>query len=196
MARFALLVLLVALGLCAAQARLSAGWFKRGDPAITTFLYVYRPHLLLLDRKLGVYPFVILQGGEPVPPEFGPAFAQALLQEASAAGVTYVPVAPWEGTPAWELDRWTAGGRLAAIAADGRQRGFDFVVMGRVDSFFRTAAQGLVAKVTVWLVSTENGAVVWYGAKKAEWLRRFSLEECVIRLCWSFATAWRPPHPP
>lgn len=191
------LVLMLLLGLPGMGSPLrAASWFKRGDPAITTFLYVYRPHLLLFDRKLGIYPFVILQGGEPAPPEFAPLLAQALLQEGSAASVTYVPAAPWDQTPVWEAGGWNEARRLAAIAADGRQRGFDFVVMGRVDSFFRTAAQGLVAKVTIWLISTEDGRVVWYGAKKAEWLRRFSLEEHVIRLAWSFATDWRPPPPP
>jgi hypothetical protein len=193
-ARLTLLVLTLALGLSAPLH--AATWFKRSDPAITTFLFVYRPHLLLFDRKLGIYPFVIVQGGEPPPPEFAPLLTQALLQEGSSGSVTNVPVAPWDATPAWEDSQWTEARRLAEIAADGRERGFDFVVMGRVDSFFRTAAQGLVAKVTVWLISTRDGAVVWYGTKKADWLRHFSLEECVIRLAWSFATDWRPPPPP
>jgi hypothetical protein len=196
MARLAQLVLVLALVWPPAERLKAASWFKRGDPAITTFLFVYRPHLLLFDRKLGVYPFVILQGGEPPPPEFAPLLAQALLQEGSAASVTYVPEAPWDGTPVWEAGRWTEARRLAAIAADGRRRGFDFVVMGRVDSLFRTAGEGLAAKVTVWLISTRDGGVVWYGTKKAEWLRRFSLEECVIRLAWSFAIDWRPPAAP
>jgi hypothetical protein len=148
---------------------------------------------MLFDHKLGVYPFVIVQGGEPAPPEFAPVFAQALLQEGSASSVTYVPATPWDDTPAWEAGRWTDATRIAALAADARRRGFDFVVMGRIDSFFRTAAQGLAAKVTVWLISAHDGAVVWHGSKKAEWLRRFSLEDCVIRLAWSFATDWRPP---
>jgi hypothetical protein len=191
------LTLIAALALSGAAAPLNASsWFKHGDPAITTLLFVYRPHLILLDRKVGVYPFQILQGGEPVPPQFAPLLSQALLQEGSASSVTSIPSAPWEGTPAWEADHWNEARRLAAVAADGRQRGFDFVVMGRVDSFFRTAAEGLMAKVTVWLVSTEDGAIVWYGAKKAEWLRRFSLEECVTRLAWSFAVDWRPPPSP
>jgi hypothetical protein len=143
-----------------------------------------------------VYPFVVLQGGEPVPPEFAPLLAQALLQEGSARSVTPVPDAPWDPTPPWASSRWNEASRIAAVAADGRERGFDFVVLGRVDRFFRTAAQGLSAKVTVWLISTRDGAVVWYGAKQAEWLRRYSLEECTLRLAWSFATDWRPPPPP
>jgi hypothetical protein len=152
--------------------------------------------LLLLDRKVGVYPFVVLQGGGPPPPEFAPLLTQALLQEGSARSVTQAPNAPWDSTPAWEANQWNEASRIAAVAADGRERGFDFVVLGRVDSFFRTAAQGLRAKVTVWLISTRDGAVVWYGAKKAEWLRRYVIEECVLRLAWSFAIDWRPPPPP
>lgn len=174
----------------------AAPLFKRGDPHITTYLFVYRPHLMLLDRKLGVYPFEIVQGGEPLPPEFAPLLAQALLQEGSARSVTPVPSAPWDQTRAWEMGRWSEVHRIAAVAADGRERGFDFVVLGRIDRFFRTAAQGLMAKVTVWLISTEDGAVVWYGAKQAEWLRRYSVEDCVLRLTWSFAVDWRPPPPP
>jgi hypothetical protein len=189
-------LLLVLMFLLEPEPPLNAAGFKRGDPAITTFLFVYRPHLLLFDRKLGIYPFVILQRGEPAPPEFAPLLAQALLQEGSASAVTYVPTAPWDDTPVWEAERWTEARRLAAVAADGRQRGFDFVVMGRIDSLFRTAAQGLVAKVTIWLISTHDGSVAWHGLKKAEWLRRFSLEDCVIRLAWSFAVDWRPPPAP
>jgi len=174
----------------------AAAWFKRGDPHITTFLFVYRPHLVLMDRELGVYPFVILQEGEPSPPEFGPLFTQALLQEGSIASVAYVPEAPWDGAPVWKANGWTEASRIAAVAADGRQRGYDFVVLGRVDRLFRTASDGLVARVTVWLISTSDGAVVWYGAKNADWLRRFPLEDCVLRLGWSFAVDWRPPPPP
>ncbi len=191
------LVLILLLAIMPLGQRLAAAsWFKHGDPEITTLLYVYRPHLLLFDHKVGIYPFVVLQGGEPVPPEFAPLLVQALLQEGSAASVTEVPTAPWHATPVWEAGDWSESSRLAAAAADGRQRGFDFVVIGRVDSFFRTAAQGLEAKVTLWLVSTKDGAIVWYGAKKAEWLRRYSLEDCITRLAWSFALDWRPPPPP
>jgi hypothetical protein len=197
MPRIAAFVLLALAASLLAEARLHAApWFKRGDPEITTHLFVYRPHLLLLDRKLAVYPFVVVQGGEPVPPDFGPLLAQALLQEGSASSVTQIPDAPWDQTPTWEASRWNEAGRIAAVAADGRERGFDFVVLGRIDRFYRTAAQGLSAQVTVWLIETSDGAVVWYGAKKAEWLRRYTLEECVVRLAWSFAIEWRPPPPP
>jgi hypothetical protein len=197
MARPVAFALLILLEFSTAGARLQAApWFKRADPDITTHLFVYRTHLTLLDRRLGVYPFVIVQGGEPRPPEFGPPLTQALLQEGSAVSVTQVPGAPWDQTPDWEASRWNEASRIAAVAADGRERGFDFVVLGRVDSFFRTAAQGLTAKVTVWLISTQDGAVVWYGSKKAEWLRRYSVEECVLRLAWSFAIDWRPPSGP
>jgi hypothetical protein len=188
--------LLFVLALAGAAPLNASSWFKHGDPAITTFLFVYRPHLMLLDRKVGIYPFQILQGGEPIPPEFAPLLSQALLQEGSATSVTNIPAAPWDGTPPWEAEQWSEARRLAAVVADGRERGLDFVVLGRIDSLFRTAAEGLMAKVTVWLVSTEDGAIVWYGAKKAEWLRRFSLEECVTRLAWSFAVDWRPPPAP
>jgi hypothetical protein len=196
MARRAALVVMILIGVSlTAGSPQAAPWFKRADPDITTHLFVYRTHLTLLDRRLGVYPFVIAQGGEPRPPEFAPLLTQALLQEGSAASVTHVPGAPWDQTPDWEASRWNEASRIAAVAADGRERGFDFVVLGRVDSFFRTAAQGLTAKVSVWLISTQDGAVVWYGSKKAEWLRRYSVEECVLRLAWSFATDWRPPRP-
>lgn len=197
MARRAALVVMILIGVSLTVGRPQAApWFKRADPDITTHLFVYRTHLTLLDRRLGVYPFVIAQGGEPRPPEFAPRLTQALLQEGSAVSVTQVPGAPWDQTPDWEASRWNEASRIAAVAADGRERGFDFVVLGRVDSFFRTAAQGLTAKVTVWLISTQDGAVVWYGSKKAEWLRRYSVEECVLRLAWSFATDWRPPPRP
>ena len=190
-------IALFAIALIAPAENLAAGsWFKRGDPHITTFLFVYRPHLLLLDRQLGVYPFVIEQGGEPSPPEFAPLFAQALLQEGSTASIVFVPEAPWEATAPWKAGLWTESARIAAVAADGRQRGFDFVVLGRVDRLYRTTADGLVAKVTVWLISTADGAVVWYGAKNADWLRRFPLEDCILRLGWAFAIDWRPPPPP
>ncbi len=193
----AVALLLAAVGvLCGTQPVKAAPLFKRGDPRITTYLFVYRPYLVLLDRKVGVYPFDVVQQGEPVPPAFAPLLAQALLQEGSAVSVTQVPIAPWEQTPIWEAPQWSEAGRIAAVLADGRERGFDYVVLGRIDRFYRTAAQGLMARVTVWLISTQDGAVVWYGAKHAEWLRRYPLEECLLNLAWSFAIDWRPPLPP
>ena len=169
--------------------------FNRGDPKIQTIVFVYMPHLIISDKRVGVLPFDLPADGEPQAPPFGAFLQQALLESEAARSVSYIPSLPWAKVPAWKLERWTEADRISVAAQDGRARGLDYVAIGRVDSLFRTASHGLQANVTLWLISSSDGRVAWYGAKKAVWLRRYPTEECLLRLAWSFVTEWRAPKP-
>jgi hypothetical protein len=116
---------------------------------------------------------------------------QALFQEGTAAAVEYLFEAPWKGplppqeTPLTDRKRWEAA------LLDARARQADLAVVGQLHSVFRTAGGGLTIKLTVRVISTQDGRVIWYGRKRADWIRRFPIEDCYLNLAWSLVRDWQ-----
>ena len=104
-----------------------------------------------------------------------------------------VPSLPWDNLPAWKVRELTDADRIAAVAKQGYSRKLDLVILGSVDALFRKPSKGLTARVTLRVINTRDGEVLWYGTKRADWLRRFALDDCLLRLAWSFVSEWSAP---
>ena len=115
---------------------------------------------------------------------------QALLQNAKAEMIDSVPSLPWDNLPAWKVRELTDADRIAAVAKQGYSRKLDLVILGSVDALFRKPSKDLTARVTLRVINTRDGEVLWYGTKRADWLRQFALDDCLLRLAWSFVSEW------
>ena len=68
------------------------------------------------------------------------------------------------------------------------------MIWGTVENFYRDARGGLRVRVSLRVLSAKSGAVLWRGEKRAEWRRRFPVEDCLLNLAWSFVAEWLPPE--
>ncbi len=173
-----------------AQRLKSFPFFNRSDPKIETRVFVDAPQLRLACKEVGVLPFSRSNQPDHKAPPFETFLRQALLQSAKAEMIDAIPKLPWDNLPAWKVRELTDADRIGAVAGQGYSRKLDLVILGSVDALFRKPSKGLVAGVTVRVISTRDGEVLWYGTKRADWLRHFALEDCLRRLAWSFVYEW------
>lgn len=139
--------------------------FRRRDPRIRTQVFQQADAIELAGRAIGIRPFEIRQAGEPAPPDFAPYLGRAL-------------------TWAFPDSVVELGPRPAA--------GAEVLVQGRVDLFHRMGAQGLRAAISVVVYDVSQGQefMLWNGVKKADWIRRFPTDDCLLRLADDFVSTW------
>lgn len=165
-------------------------WINRGDPKINAVAFVDAPRFKLACKEVGVFPFRVPAQGEPQAIAFATLLRQALLMQGAAEMIADIPSLPWDDMPAWKLRELTDGEKISAVAKDGDARRLDLVVLGSVDSLFRKPSGGLEARVTIRVVDTSDGEILWYGTRQADWIRYFPAEECLLHIAWSFVEAW------
>ena len=168
---------------------LAQGFFQRADPKIQTLVFHRDQPPYFAKKKVGVLEFPTPAAGEPGAPSFGDLFHQLLLSEDTANRVAFL-----EGV-SWDREKLTEDQRVTAAAAYAQARALDVVVLGRVDSLYRRANDGLAVKVTLRVVSAAGGEVLWFGSKQADWIRYFPLEDCLRTLANSFLDDLLPPAP-
>ncbi len=191
--RLAAVILIVSQGSQAAAALQSGGlfpWLRRGDPKIETFVFMQRAGLAVGKKRIGLLPFPAAREAEPVPPDFASSLLRALLEDRQVTEVRKPEQAPWVALPEWRRRELDEPEQVRSAVAWGRAQGLDLIVLGRTEALFRTARQGLTVKVSVRVLSAEDGRVVWYGRKRAEWIRLFPIEDCMLHLARSFVEEW------
>ena len=165
-------------------------WVNRSDPKINADVFVDAPRFKLACKEVGVFPFSGPDQGEPQAFAFATFLRQALLMQGAAETIADIPSLPWDDMPAWKLRELTDGKKISAVAKDGDARRLDLVVLGSVDSLFRKPSGGLEARVTIRVVDTSDGKILWYGTRQAAWIRYFPTEECLLHIAWSFVDGW------
>ncbi len=137
--------------------------FQRRDPRIRTLTYRQTDPIELTERSIAVTPFPAPQGGQPPAPDFAPYLRRSLRRSFPKSTVESL------ATPDIEV-----------------------LVRGRVELFHRVGARGLRVHVSAELydVSAEGELVLWAGAKKADWIRRFPTDDCLQLLADSFIETW------
>ena len=187
---------IIILALLADQAALALqsggvfGWLRRADPKIETFVFTQHDGLAVGEKRIGLLPFPAASEAEPAPPDFALSLLRALLEDRRVGEVRKLDEAPWEALPEWRKRTLNKQEQVCAAVSWGRTQGLDLIVLGRVETFFRTARQGLTMKVSLRVLSTEDGRVLWYGRKRAEWIRSFPTEDCLLHLARSFVEEW------
>ena len=136
---------------------------RRRDPRIRTLIYRQAGVIELDSRMISIRPFEVRQAGQPPPPDFAPFLGRAL---------------------AWAYPTTT-------IHLDS-QPAADVVIRGRIDLFHRIGSQGLRVNISAAVFDVTAGAdfLLWNGAKKADWIRRFPADECLLRLADDFVATW------
>ncbi len=166
-------------------------FFNRGDPKIQTLVFVHRPSCCDLARlRVGVLPFPLPDAVRPGTPPFDAILEQVLLADFAAAS-TLLLRGRAAGPPEQADEE-----RASLAAALGRAHHADLVVLGRVESLLHRPSGGLVAKVSLRVVSAASGEVVFYGAKKADWIRDYPIEDCFRTLARSFLEELAAPPEP
>ena len=165
-------------------------WVNRSDPKINADVFVDAPRFKLACKEVGVFPFSGPDQGEPQAFAFATFLRQALLMQGAAETIADIPSLPWDDMPAWKLRELTDAEKISAVAKDGDARRLDLVVLGSVDSLFRKPSGGLEARVTILVVDTSDGKILWYGTRQAAWIRYFPTEECLLHIAWSFVDGW------
>ncbi len=165
-------------------------WINRSDPKINAVVFVDAPRFKLACKEVGVFPFRVPDQGEPQASAFATLLRQALLMQGAAETIADIPSLPWDDMPAWKLRELSDAEKISAVAKDGDARRLDLVVLGSVDSLFRKPSGGLEARVTIRVVDTRDGEILWYGTRHADWVRYFPVEECLLHIAWSFVEAW------
>ena len=136
-----------------AQRLKSFPFFNRSDPKIETRVFVDAPQLRLACKEVGVLPFSRSNQPDHKAPPFETFLRQALLQSAKAEMIDAIPTLPWDNLPAWKVRELTDADRIGAVAGQGYSRKLDLVILGSVDVLFRKPSKGLVAGVTVRVIS-------------------------------------------
>jgi len=138
--------------------------FRRKDPRIQTFTYRRAYPLHLAGRSIAILPFPAPQPGRPKAPDFAPFLGLAL---------------------GWAFPD-------SVIELDGNPTGADVLIEGKVDLLHRVGAQGLKASISasVFDVSAGEPFVLWSGTKKADWIRRFPMDDCLLQLADDFVKTW------
>ena len=127
--------------------------FQRKDPRVR-FLTYQRSGTIALDaRAVVVEPFPAPQGGRPRPPDFAPFLMRSITAIEPGASVEDGKVISGEG----------------------------LLVRGRTDRLHRLGAGGLRVHVSLELydTSTKPQILLWSGAVKADWVRRFPTDDCL-----------------
>ena len=192
MPRLAAIILVVFLEGQVALALQTGGvfpWLRRADPKIETFVFTQLEDLAVGKTHVGILPFPGAPA-EPAPPDFGDFLLQALLEEGHVTAVRKPEKAPWERLPEWQRQELDELQRTRSAVNWGRAENLDLIVLGRTESVFRTAHQGLTVKVSARVLSVEDGRVLWYGRKRAEWIRSYPTEDCLLNLARSFVDEW------
>ncbi len=167
-------------------------WFNRSDPKIQTQVFLRGVDLDISGKRVAIYALDVPVKGQPDLIPFGPVLEQALYQEKSSAAVDYFPAPPWRSPLAPQMKDLTDHERDGSAILHGRSKNADLVVIGGVQSAFRTAGGGLLVSISLRVISAHDGRIVWYGRKRADWIRRFPIEDCFLNLAWSFVSDWRP----
>ena len=165
-------------------------WVNRSDPKIKAVVFVEAPRFKLACKEVGVLPFSVPDQGEEKAAAFGTVLRQALLMQGAAETIADIPTLPWDEMPAGKLRELTDAGKISAVAKDGDARRLDLVIFGSVDSLFRKPSGGLEARVTIRVIDTSDGQIVWYGTRQADWIRYFPVEECLLHVAWLFVESW------
>jgi hypothetical protein len=55
---------------------------------------------------------------------------------------------------------------------------------------FRTASGGMVIKISARLWDVESRAQVWSGRISVNWIRRYPLEDCLLRAAITLVEEW------
>lgn len=139
--------------------------FGRKDPRILTQTYRHSDAIALAERSIRVEPILADQPGKPKPPDFAPFLAKSL---------------EW-AFPEAEI--------LVGEPADAPA---EALVRGSIELFHRLGSQGLRVKIALTLFDTGEGEelVLWRGAKRADWVRRFPTDDCMLTLADDFAAEW------
>ncbi len=168
-------LLLVASGIAPAQ---GIKFFNRSDPKVQTLIFIDNAALDITDRRIGIFPFPASPFAAPSP-AFGEVLHQSILAIEIAGQVVYLDNVKQEGEQS-ETER------IAAAARYGRALKLDLVMLGRVDSLSARSSGALNVKITLRIISTRNGEVLWYGVKKVDWIRRYPIEDCLRLVAESF----------
>jgi hypothetical protein len=153
---------------------------RGGGPKIQTWVFLRSEDLDLTGDRVGVFDFPIPSHASPAPPRLGELLYQGLLAKEAAKEAVYL-----EGVSGGPGNA-TAAERIAAAAQYGRQHRMDAVALGRVDALFVRSAGGLIVEVTLRVVSTKSGEMLWYGKKRAHWSRYVPLEDGFRTIARSF----------
>lgn len=140
--------------------------FQRKDPRIHTQVYREADRIRLDGRAISIPPFAAPQAGKPRPPDFAPFLAKAL---------------------SWAFPESTVYLDETPCACS------EVVIRGRIDLYHRVGSGGLKVKVSASVldVSAEQEYVLWFGAKKADWIRRFAADDCLLLLADDFVASWQ-----
>ena len=166
------------------------GWLRRADPKIETFVFTQHDGLAVGEKRIGLLPFPAASEAEPAPPDFALSLLRALLEDRRVDEVRKLDEAPWEALPEWRKRTLDKQEQVRAAVGLGPYAGFGSDRPRPGGDVFRTARQGLTMKVSLRVLSTEDGRVLWYGRKRAEWIRSFPTEDCLLRLARSFVEGW------
>lgn len=191
--RLAAVIVLVLIGGQTALAQRTGGvfpWLHRGDPKIQTFVFTRHPRLAVRKTRIGLLPFPAAREAEPVPPDFAASLLRALLEGRQVTDVRKPAQAPWEALPEWQRRELDEPARVRLALKWGRGEGLDLIVRGRIEALFRTSHQGLTVKVALRVLRVKDGRVLWDGRKRAEWIRSFPTEDCLLNLARSFVAEW------
>ena len=139
--------------------------FRRKDPRIRTLTYRHADAIRPAGRPFVVQRFTSDQAGRPAPPDFAPFVSRAL---------------------AWAFPQ-------SAVFQEPRpDNGPKIRIQGRIDLFHRFGSQGLRVEISACVleVSCDEETVLWLGAKKADWIRRYSTDDCLLLLADDFVATW------
>jgi hypothetical protein len=165
-------------------------WVNPSDPKINAVVFAEAPRFKLACKEVGVLPFRLPDQGEAKAAAFGTVLRQALLMQGAAETIADIPTLPWDEMAAGKLRELTDADKISAVAKDGDARRLDLVILGSVDSLFRKPSGGLEARVTIRVIDTSDGEILWYGTQQADWIRYFPVEECLLHIAWLFVESW------
>ena len=164
-------------------------WFHRAEPAIESQVFRSQPGIRIDGRRIGILPFPAGQEGQPVPPPFSSFLRNALYASASAGSVVDIDD-PSGILPEAERERFGDTQRMALALDRSKAAGADLLASGRVEAVFRTASGGMVIKISARLWDVESCAQVWSGRISVNWIRRYPLEDCLLRAAITLVEEW------
>jgi hypothetical protein len=157
--------------------------FQRSDPRIRIETFLRSAEISVVEKRVGVFEFVSEPQGSPPSPDLAPYFQQALWQQQLAIEAVWLGPVPALSAPTPAGSRFDQAFILAASQV-ARTHGVDVVLIGRTQRVVRTISGGLTVKATLWLVHVEGQTVLWHGRFRADWLRHFPLEDCLLHAAW------------
>lgn len=191
---FAVFYACAAASLASAQLHKVFPWFHRADPAVERHLFIGSPDFRIDRKRIGVLPFESGQRGEPAPPPFAPFLRQALAQRGIAGAIADI-ADPLRDVPETDRLRFDREWRIARALDSSKTTGVGLLALGRVDAVFRTASGGMVIKVSAELWDVERRAPVWSGRIGVDWIRRYPIEDCMLRAAIVLVEEWESAAP-